>query len=266
MAVVRLVGAGIFPQRDLSIGGREALMNASKVLYVNFPGAREWLRELGLAHVEDIAGRYKDGAQDRANYTSMLDAVVSAAREFGDVTYLMQGHPNLGVTLTQEIFRLADDEDDLRVEVIPGISSLDTMMLDLRMDMLERGCTVVCANRLLLFRYHLDPRLGMFIYHGSSVGTSKTNFIEPWQTNQIDLLQDYLCEGLGEDRPFVAVCSQSQEGQESKLVHGKLSGLAAAIKDIDYGTSLFIPPSEGVGDLDRDFLARLLGEQPAVAV
>ncbi|MFF4528118.1 SAM-dependent methyltransferase [Streptomyces sp. NPDC001407] len=265
MAVVRLVGAGIFPQRDLSIGGRNALLNASKVIYVSFPGAVEWLRELGVSNTQDIASYYKDGAEDRDNYSSMLDAVVAAAREFGDVTYLVQGHPNLGVTLTQELFRLSDKEADLDVEVIPGISSLDTMMLDLRLDLLERGCMVVCANRLLLFRYNLDPRLGMLIYHGSSVGTSQTNFVEPWRSNQIQLLQEYLCESLGENRSFVAVCSKSHKDEESKLVRGKLSGLAQAVEAIDYGTSIYVPASESVGEVDREFLSLLVGNKATAA-
>jgi hypothetical protein len=106
----------------------------------------------------------------------------------------------------------------------------------------------------------IDPRLCMFIYHGSSVGNSRTNFVESWHTNRIELLQEYLCDALDDDRTFIAVCSKSGASRDTRFIKGKLGGLADLVGEIDYGTSICIPPSKDLGQIDRKFLDLLLPE------
>ncbi len=133
-------------------------------------------------------------------------------------------------------------------------------MVDARLDLLERGCLVVDSNRLLLFQFALDPRLGLLIYHPSAVGTSVTNFSRPWETNRLSLLANYLVSALGPDRAFVAVRSATSERHHTQLLEGSLSELADRVGEIDYGTTFTSPPAPPSG-IDRDFLKLLL--QPA---
>src|SRR4051812_3104199 len=107
MALIRLVGIGMLPQRDLTIGGLGALQSAELVLYSSFPHLKPWLVSLGLSRLADICDRYADGAKDTDNYAAIVRTVVDAAREHGDVAYLVPGHPNLGVTATQRFLAMA---------------------------------------------------------------------------------------------------------------------------------------------------------------
>ncbi|HEY6798929.1 MAG TPA: SAM-dependent methyltransferase [Kineosporiaceae bacterium] len=252
------MGAGIYPQRDLTMGGLRAVKQSSAVLYTHFSGAETWLRELTTGHVENLAGLYQDGAVDRSNYSSMVDRVLSVGQQFGDVVFLVAGHPLLGVTPTQELANRCAADESFQLEIVPGISSLDTMAVDLRVDMLERGCMVLDANRLLIFRYALDPRLALFIYHASSVGNSRTDFLDPARRNQLNLLAEYLIDQLGPERKFVAICSQSNGTEATRIESGRLSELAATVNSIDYGTSLYISASGEVGGFDRQFVERLV--------
>lgn len=259
MRVIKLVGLGMYPQRDLTLGGRDAILSSRLVLFSSNPAIRPWLVELGAKFIRDVSDRYVNGGKDVDNYAAIIDAVLEASYEYGDVAYVVPGNPNLGVTATQKFLELAAKEDDLSVEVIPGVSSLDTVAMDLGLDYLERSCVIVDSNRLLLLRYQLDPRIGVLIYHASSVGTSRTDYSKPWETNRLDLLQEYLCEQLDPTRPYYAVVSQSGPGLAPRVLSGELSTLADSIREIDYGTTLYIPPPSLRGTtIDRKFLELLV--------
>jgi hypothetical protein len=247
----------MLPQRDLTLGGRDAILASNAVLFSSFPGIRPWLAELGARTLLDISDRYVDGGKDLDNYAAIIGAVVDATHEYGEVAYVVPGHPNLGVTATQRFLELAERDDDLIVEVVPGVSSLDTIAMDLGLDYLERSCVIVDSNRLLLLRYQLDPRVGVLIYHPSSVGTSRTDYSKPWQTNRLDLLQDYLCEQFEPARKYYAVVSQSMPGVAPRVLSGTLDGLADAIRQINYGTTLYVPPAV-IRGVDRKFLDLLV--------
>jgi len=244
----------------LTLGALAALKKSELVLHTSFSGDSKWLQSLGVANSRNIGSLYKEGGIDRSNYEAMVQGILEAASEADSVAVLISGNPFLGATHTRRLIAVASEVSDLRVEVLPGISSLDTMMIDLRADMLERGCVVLDANRLLLFRFVLDPRLSFFIYHPSSVGNSRTDYVEPWKTNRLVLLRDYLSAQLGQERPFVALCSKSSQEEEVRMTPGKIGDLVEVIEQIDYGTSIYIPESGDLGDVDRDFLRMLLPE------
>jgi uncharacterized protein YabN with tetrapyrrole methylase and pyrophosphatase domain len=260
MTKIKLVGIGMLPQRDLTVGGLAALKASEIVLYSSFPHLRPWLESLGLRRLEDICDRYVDGGKDVDNYAAIVEAVADAARAHRDVAYLVPGHPNLGVTATQRFLAMAAADNEFDIEVVPGVSSIDTVSMDLSLDLLERSCTIVDSNRLLLLRHQLDPRIGVLVYHASAVGTSRTDYRQPWATNRIELLQRYLCDTFGEDHEYHAVVSQTTPGVRPRVSGGMLGKLSEAVRSIDYGTTLYIPPivKRGVDQgflrlLDRDF-------------
>jgi hypothetical protein len=257
MPTLDVVGSGIFPQRDLTLGAIETLQAANHVIYMDFPGAGELLRGLGVQSATPVNELYVDGNLDRDNYASITEALIGAAYEHVHVAALVQGHPWVGVTLTRGLLRAAEDRHDLRVTVAPAISSIDTLLVDLRMDPLERGCVVIDANRLLLFEFDVDPRLGLLIYHASSVGNSRTDYREPWSTNRLGLLQDFLVDRRGPSAPFVAASSASAHAAPSRVHHGELARLTDFLREIDYGFTLYVPHAASVGAIDRDFLALL---------
>jgi precorrin-4 methylase len=260
MPLISVVGAGMLPQRDLTLGAHKVLRLASRVLYSDFPGAAEWLAAIGVRDARDVTAQYQDGAVDRANYSGLLELVVRSARQAGDVAYLVPGNPWLGNTVTQALARYVLQTTDMRLEIVPGVSSLDTTLADLSVDALERGCVVVDANRLLLFRYDLDPRLGVLIYHGSAVGTTRTDHRTPWKTNQIQLLQEFLCGARSPETPFAAVCSAPAGQEAARITRGTIGDMASHAQEIDYGTTIYVPGKQDVGheDIHREFLLTLL--------
>jgi uncharacterized protein YabN with tetrapyrrole methylase and pyrophosphatase domain len=254
---IRLVGAGILPTRDITAGGMDAIRSAKVAVYsATWPGIGRWLAELGARRIEDISSLYKLNGVDSENYDAILKAVLGLARECGDVAYLVPGNAHLGVSNTSALTKLARDLDDLEIEVVPGISSFDTIAADVDVDYLSRGTTVIDSNRLLMYKVELDSTLGALIYHPASVGNARVDFEAPWESNNLSILQDYLLRTYDAEHPYYAVISASAPGRNAEVTRGELGQLAANTQVFQYGSSLYVPPSAHF-DLDEDFVRRL---------
>ncbi|KOT93191.1 hypothetical protein ADK70_14265 [Streptomyces rimosus subsp. pseudoverticillatus] len=256
---ITLVGTGMLPTRDVTSGGMEAIRSAEIVVYfAPWPGIGRWLTELGARRVEDISSLYRLNGVDSENYDAILKALLSLAREYGDVAYLVPGNPHLGVSNTTSLTKLARELGDLEIAVIPGVSSFDTIATDLDVDYLSRGTTVIDSNRLLMYKIKLDSTLGVLIYHPASVGNARVDFEEPWRSNNLSLLQDYLLRTYDAGHPYYAVVSASAPGRNPEVNRGELGRLAADVRLFQYGSSLYVPPATDF-DLDEEFVRHLAG-------
>ncbi|WP_328786187.1 MULTISPECIES: SAM-dependent methyltransferase [unclassified Streptomyces] len=252
-----VVGTGMLPPRDLTAAGAEAIRSADAVVYsATWPGIKQWLSNVGGRQIIDISHLYQLNEVDMDNYDAILRALLDLAREHRSVAYLVPGTPHLGVSNTSTLVQIARDTDGLEVEVIPGVSSFDTIATDLDVDYLSRGTTVIDSNRLLMYRVKLDPTLGVLIYHPASVGNARVDYETPWSSNNLVLLQDYLLNAFDAQHPYYAVLSASAPGRHAEVTRGELGRLAADARVFQYGSSLYLPPSTDF-DLDEEFVRRL---------
>ncbi|MFJ9110934.1 SAM-dependent methyltransferase [Streptomyces sp. NPDC102283] len=251
------MGTGMLPTRDITVGGMAVIRTADVVVYsATWPGISRWLTSMGPRRIEDISGLYRLNGVDSDNYDAILEALLGLAREGGHVAYLVPGNPHLGVSTTSVLTRMAKERDDLRVEIVPGVSSFDTIAADLDVDYLSRGTTVIDSNRLLMYKVGLDSTLGVLIYHPASVGNVRVDFEAPWKSNNLSSLRDYLLRTFAADHPYYAVISASAPGRSPEVTRGTLGQLASDAQVFQYGSSLYVPPAADF-DLDEDFVRRL---------
>lgn len=250
------MGTGMVAPRDLTIGGLDEIRSADVVAYsAPWPGVSSWLSDIGAREVRDISDLYRENGVDSDNYSAILGELNTLSSEFASVVYLVPGNPTLGVTTTSQLLALARAQE-IDVAIIPGVSSLDTISVDLEVDYLERGTVAIDSNRLLLYRIKLDPTLGVVIYHPASVGTSRVDFASPWRSNRIEFLQDYLLETYPPSHPFIIVLCASTPGAAPEIIRGELGQLSSRVELIKYGSSLYIPPSDDFS-FDGGFLKLL---------
>jgi hypothetical protein len=118
MRVIKLVGIGSHPRRDLPLAARDAIVTSRLVLFSGFPAIRPWLVGLGVRFIRDISERRADGD------IAVVDAVLDASDEYGDVTYIVLENPNPGAAVIEKFLDLAAKEDDLTIEVISGVHAV----------------------------------------------------------------------------------------------------------------------------------------------
>jgi uncharacterized protein YabN with tetrapyrrole methylase and pyrophosphatase domain len=235
---IRVVGAGIRGIAQLTLEALAALRQAPKVLVLGVDA--DALASVGLPDAESLSSLYREGARDEDNYQRIRRRVYAAARQYGEVALLVSGHPRVGVTFLQWL------EQDRKtrpfaLEVIEGISSFDTMINDLRRDPLERGSVLLDANRVLLFRLALEPRVDHYIYHVCSVGTARTYMSEPATANAIHLLKEHLLRYYPPEHPVELLSSANTASGELVRVVGRVETLEALLPAVTFSSSLFIP-------------------------
>lgn len=251
-----VVGAGMVPQRDLSVGATDVLRSAECVLYHAFEGADDLFRQLGITRIVNLTPLYQDGAIDSDNYLRMEDAVISRLKAHGNVVLLLLGHPRVGVTLSDTLAARAL-QDGFEIEFLPGISSFDTMLNDIGLDPLEPGMLMIDSNRLLLYRNKVDPHLHTIIYHICSVGTSRTNFSNPSANNKLEMLSSFLCQYFPAEYPVTLVQSQYTLSPESgSLKRSTVGSIPELAPHISFSSSLYIAAMEN-NDYDQYFLELL---------
>jgi hypothetical protein len=116
MRVIKLVG--VYPHRDLTLAGRDAILSSRLVLLNSFPAIRPWLVGLGVRFIRDISDRNGNGE------LAIIDAVLDASDEYGNVAYIVDENSNPGAVI-EKFVDLAANEDDLTVEVIREPSRLE---------------------------------------------------------------------------------------------------------------------------------------------
>lgn len=255
MSKVTIIGRGLDPSMHLSLAGIEALKNAEKVLGIESE-KKFWTHfqnEFKIQSIDDISYLYQNNEKDTCNYQRFVNLILELSLEYKEIALLVQGHPRFGVSF---INMLKQSSPEMELNVIEGISSFDVMLNYLEIDPLESGTAIIDANRLILFKYMLEPALCYFIYHICSVGNSRTNYLNPADNNYITLLKDYLLNFYPKDKIIFLCRMSTKKNQHSEKIPLSISDLDKNLNLISFCTTLFIPSSEPK-HLDFNFLSLL---------
>ncbi|WP_059359587.1 SAM-dependent methyltransferase [Parachlamydia acanthamoebae] len=250
-AKISIIGRGIDPSKHLSLNAIKALQKANKIVGIE-PEKKFWSeieKEFDTKKIESLGHLYQNEKKDVFNYQFFIQHILDLSSKFSHLALLVAGHPRFGVSFIEMLKQ--SSTKNLEIEIIDGISSFDVMTSFIQMDPLEQGTALIDANRLLLFQYKIEPALSYFIYHICSIGTSKTNFLNPEKDNRLDLLKNYLLKYYPENKE-VALCRISNgQNEKSRLINSTIADLN--ISEIDFSTTLYIP-ANNPNQIDWNFL------------
>lgn len=260
---VFVIGAGIRGKKQLTLEAIARLRNVGNVLF--FPCESityDWLvNDLCLTRVESLEKQYQDKGIDQENYSRITNRVLQSCHEFNEIAVLVPGHPRVGVSWIHNLEK-AHIKGEINLKIIDGISSIDTMISDLGRDPLEHGSIIIDANRMLLYRLKIDPRIDHYVYHVCSVGTTQTNMSNPSFQNKLDLLKNILLEYFPKDHQVKFVQSGTVTMEGASILTFPLEKLDEMVYHVTFGTTLYIPGlSFSKKDIDPDFLSILYSKQ-----
>jgi uncharacterized protein YabN with tetrapyrrole methylase and pyrophosphatase domain len=98
----------------------------------------------------------------------VLDAVADAENP---VIFALYGHPMIFVNPSRQIIEEGEDRG-MNVEVMPGVSSLDTVFCDISFDPAANGLQTYEATDMLLREWELNPEVPAMIWQVSVVETT----------------------------------------------------------------------------------------------
>jgi uncharacterized protein YabN with tetrapyrrole methylase and pyrophosphatase domain len=252
MPRITIVGAGIFGPDQITQEGDAALRTSELIFFLLDlnPRLRQYLKSLGPELV-DLDPLYREGRLETDVYDDITRLVVFAAAVRRRTALLVPGHPAIYVTVTREIEERGNAMG-IETVVLPGISSIDTMILQLGLEIGDRGVQIYEANRFIYHGIVPDRRVPLFLLQPGAVGSAVLTHRSASRPRRFDVLRRALRRFYPPEHPCVVLASQSAVGRPARKQTIRLSQLARR-SVFDHDTSLFVPPCEEISVVRRDF-------------
>lgn len=234
----------------------EAVVRRSSRVFTvdSTPGVAEYLGTL-CPRVTSLLSLYEEGHDRLTTYRRMAAAAVAAALEEPPVCFATYGHP-WAFCFPTTLIRRATPLLDLRVDVVRGISSLDTLMVDLGYDFSADGLQMYDATDLLLRRRPLQDDVACVIWQVTSIA-DPTYQAGACTAEHFTGLRDYLLEFYPPEHAVFSVFSRTHPALRSMVRRQRLDELAEALAGDAQSGTLFIPPVRRPPVVDEDMADRI---------
>ena len=167
-ATVYIIGAGVDPARHLTIEAIETLGDC-KEIWTNVPiDVFRRLPESLMPAVRSLKPFYKDNQPRRQNYADVTQHILARAAELGAVAYFTQGHPIIFDSVATNLYN-GGARQGIQVNIIGGISSIDTVLLDVRFDP-GGGLQIFEATSFVYNKLKFDTRAALLLFQPSVFG------------------------------------------------------------------------------------------------
>lgn len=250
---ITIIGSGLRVPDQLTIEALEVISNCKVVFTIFHPKnlvieTIDWYKsrsdfkfpETNVICLDDL---YESNRLRKENYTDAANTIINGVKEFGTpVAYLTQGNPVNLDQVTAKVIKLSK-ELGYSCDVIPGVSSIDTMLVDLRVE-IAPGLQIFEASCLVGQGLKPDNRLSCIIQQISHFGT---NYIIKGRKPKIGYLtplKDYLIRFYPKEHEVIFVRSRFNADELSRIKIVKIENLDSFHSDDLLGSSLYIPPSE----------------------
>jgi uncharacterized protein YabN with tetrapyrrole methylase and pyrophosphatase domain len=251
LAGISIVGLGMVAVRQVTREVEFVLRRSREILYLDHGfGVKEYLESL-CSRVTDL---YPIGYRDeepRVNaYDRMSAAVLSAALDHPPVSFAIYGHPKVYVYPTAQLMEAAKLLG-LRVQVLPGISSLDTMLIDLELDPGFDGLQMYEATEVLLRERPLLPDVPCLLWQVGAVESSLYSRSKS-APGRFVRLQRHLLKYYSASHVVKAVHTSGHPLVPSEITAFSIGELPERLAEVSSVATLYIPPVEtrAIGNTD----------------
>lgn len=236
---IGIVGTGIVGTHQLTREAEEVIQRSNHTFVIaSGYGITEYLETL-CARVTDLSYLYEPGMNRLPTYHRMAAEVVSAALVEAPVCLATYGHPWVYCYPTTLINRAAPLLG-LHVEVFPGISAFDTLLVDLGTDIANSGIQMYEATDLLLRRRPIQSDVTCVIWQPTVVG-DPTCPAGPYASRQFEPLQEYLLRFYPPDHEVKLVTSKTHPLLRSTVQSLNIGELARVLEGAPGVGTLYIP-------------------------
>ncbi|MBV8226690.1 MAG: hypothetical protein JO232_16040 [Verrucomicrobia bacterium] len=254
-----IIGGGLELSAHLSVEACKAIRAARRVYYHGASCHDTVIRWLAILARDSMLididkEHYKLGQYRPDMYKAMAMIVAKEARDGGGVVLIEQGSSVVTDLVTPYALLLAD-QFDLKVRVIPGISSLEQMFVLFGLDP-SSGLQVILAQELVVRQIRLNPQLDTIIMQP---GYYDTFWWAGWpksRKNRFGELSRQLLESYPNDQKMVLARLPMHPQDQTHEFWFRLDDLGLLHPIITPLHTLFIPAA-GETEKNREFQQRM---------
>jgi hypothetical protein len=251
-----IAGLGVQTATQVTGEVEQAIRASREVLYADTGVAtRAFLSALCPRVTALYDESYREEYSRTGAYEHMAELVVQAALDHPPVTFAIHGHP-LVAALPPFLVMERAKARGLRVRVLPGVSSIDTIMADLRLDPVVHGIQMYEATDLLLRRRPLQPDVPALIWQ---IGPLETclHTMRVSRPERFDRFLAHLRLFYSARHEVVAIYCAPHAVMPPTILRFALEDMGSRAAEIHAGFSLYIPPVSARPILDDDLLQKL---------
>jgi uroporphyrin-III C-methyltransferase len=244
LRAITIIGAGVRTPDHLTLEADRLLRETDAIyhLLADNPAITAYLQQLNRPLV-DLSPYYRQDDFRLRVYEKIADIVLQAALAPAAICFVVPGHPLVYVTSSTLILNRAP-KHGIQVNLLPGISSLDTMILQLRLEIGVHGLQVFEANRFIYYEIEPDPRVPLFLFQPGAIGTGYISAKRKSRPESLDVLRAVLLRTYPPRHRCTLLISQYDARKPPLRCVFPLDELPDQADSIDWDASLFVPPNE----------------------
>ncbi len=239
MAHLSVLGLGLRCPEQVTRRAWSAMEQADQLFFISDHLEKQsWLARLNPNYY-DLMVHYGKGKLRRDTYQEMADKVLECLQAGKDAALISYGHP----LVFCDPSRLAIEqtkEQGFSLEIMPGISSIDCLLADLRVDVQNHGMQIYEGHDLLLHGLRPDPMCSQIVFQVPSLGDNAGYWKPGRFRGFIRVLAEQLAEVYGWQHPAVLYFGSNSPGQANHIDSITLEQLPEAEMISEY--TLWVPP------------------------
>lgn len=234
-----LLGTGIRGCLQLTVEVQQALSVCRRAFVLH--ADTQVLKELETycPEVIDLEEMYTGQEIRREAYHAIAARVVDSAAEDGPVAFVVHGHPLFLVSASEYTLELAKSKG-LRATALPGVSSFDTLLCDLGLD-LGYGVQMYDTTSLLNNGWVPDPKVPLLLFQLAT--TQEDRVVRDDRDGEVlRPVVDLLKSLYGDDHVVTLVQSAAAVLDTPRIEEYRLADLATSAVDLTSRPTVYVPP------------------------
>jgi hypothetical protein len=251
-----IAGLGLQTVGHVTREVEQAIRASREVLYVDTGVAtRSFLESLCPRVTSLYEESYSDEGSRVNAYDHMAARVVEAALDHPPVTFALHGHPLVAAIPPFLVLELANALD-LSVALLPGVSAIDTILADLRLDPVVHGIQMYEATDMLLRRRPLQPEVPAILWQIGPLETCLHSMAVS-RPERFSRFVAHLLQFYPPRHEVVAIYCSPHPLLDPSILRFALEDMGEHAREIHTGFTLYVPPVASRPIQDYDLLGKL---------
>jgi uncharacterized protein YabN with tetrapyrrole methylase and pyrophosphatase domain len=242
---VYLLGSGLHSFLDITFFTRHILINKCKNVFClhDLPSFEHYLTKVGVPYTNLMPLYYKDGRDRSSIYNDIVNHVINCGlqlKENRPVGLILHGHPLVFSAISERLIQKCK-EHNFKLKIVPAVSALDRIFVDLQIDIGKNGIQIFSAASVIDKTVIPNPKVRMLLFQIQGATNHLALRNAPPITRDAKEIKDTLLAYYPANHLISIVESAIDLGFASKIIEVELNSLELAYEHFNYNASLYIP-------------------------
>lgn len=243
-----IAGCGIKFLSHITLEVQSVIQKSDCVVYlVNNPAMKKWIKDNSINSIS-LDRIYFSFTDRNQAYESISQEIIKITKKNKHTSFIIYGHPFFLSTSTAQIIKNIEENSlDINIEILPGISSLDCFLCDLRVDPGFGGIQIYEATEFLNKDYKINTNSHFILLQIGVIGINtiiknEKNLLNSDRIEALKTIKKKLLLFYEKDHPIILYTASMYPSISYDKTSILLSHLD--ITNINRLSTAYIPPKQ----------------------